>query len=114
MEAIDCRTETISSPGRVNRAQREKKPVLPCVNRDGQYLFLAVAADNTFEGRNDMARNSLTSFHSGFGMLGSGDPFLSLHREMNRLFDDLLRGTSLPAEADKVAHRAAPPAATST
>ena len=24
--------------------------------------------------------------------IGSGDPFLSLHREMNRLFDDVLRG----------------------
>nr|WP_246726427.1 Hsp20/alpha crystallin family protein [Microvirga arsenatis] len=26
-----------------------------------------------------------------------GDPFLSLHREMNRLFDDVFRGASLPA-----------------
>jgi HSP20 family protein len=26
-----------------------------------------------------------------------GDPFLSLHREMNRLFDDVFRGNSLPA-----------------
>lgn len=38
-----------------------------------------------------MAR-SLMPFRSG-GLLGGGDPFLSLHREMNRLFDDVLRGT---------------------
>jgi len=37
-----------------------------------------------------MARNPLTSFRTG-GLTG-GDPFLSLHREMNRLFDDVLRG----------------------
>ena len=42
-----------------------------------------------------MARNPLTPFRSGFGMLGGSDPFLSLHREMNRLFDDVLRGTGL-------------------
>ena len=36
-----------------------------------------------------MARNPLTPFRSGFGTLGSTDPFLSLHREMNRLFDDV-------------------------
>jgi HSP20 family protein len=41
-----------------------------------------------------MARNPLTPFRSGFGMLGGSDPFLSLHREMNRLFDDVLRGTA--------------------
>jgi hypothetical protein len=41
-----------------------------------------------------MARNPLTAFRSG-SLLG-GDPFLSLHREMNRLFDDVLRGTGLP------------------
>ena len=41
-----------------------------------------------------MARNPLSPFRPGgltergFG----GDPFLSLHREMNRLFDDVLRG----------------------
>ncbi|PVE21094.1 type III effector protein [Microvirga sp. KLBC 81] len=39
-----------------------------------------------------MARNPLTPFRSGFGLLGGSDPFLSLHREMNRLFDDVLRG----------------------
>lgn len=36
-----------------------------------------------------MARNPLTLFRSG-GL--SGDPFLSLHREMNRLFDEVMRG----------------------
>jgi HSP20 family protein len=43
-----------------------------------------------------MARNSLSPFRSGGlaerGGYG-GDPFLSLHREMNRLFDDVLRGS---------------------
>ena len=43
-----------------------------------------------------MARNPLTPFRSGGGLLG-GDPFLSLHREMNRLFDDAFRGA--PATA---------------
>ncbi|MBB4039842.1 HSP20 family protein [Microvirga flocculans] len=43
-----------------------------------------------------MARNPLTPSRSGFGLLGGNDPFLSLHREMNRLFDDVLRGTGLP------------------
>jgi HSP20 family protein len=42
-----------------------------------------------------MARNPMTPFRSG-GMFPS-DPFLSLHREMNRLFDDVFRGTGLPA-----------------
>ena len=44
-----------------------------------------------------MARNPLTPFGSGFGTPGGSDPFLSLHREMNRLFDDVLGGTGLPA-----------------
>jgi len=44
-----------------------------------------------------MARNPLTPFRSGFGMRGGSDPFLSLHREMNRLFDDVLRDTRLPS-----------------
>jgi HSP20 family protein len=39
-----------------------------------------------------MARNPLMPFRSGSGLLGGGDPFLSLHREMNRMFDDVLRG----------------------
>ena len=42
-----------------------------------------------------MARNPLSP--SGFGGAGErgvgSDPFLSLHREMNRLFDDVLRGS---------------------
>ncbi|WFT77569.1 Hsp20/alpha crystallin family protein [Methylobacterium sp. CB376] len=42
-----------------------------------------------------MARNPLTPFSGG--LIGGGDPFLSLHREMNRLFDDVFRGASLPA-----------------
>lgn len=33
-----------------------------------------------------MARNPLAPFRTA--MLGAGDPFTSLHREMNRLFDD--------------------------
>ena len=44
-----------------------------------------------------MARTPLTPFRSGGGLLGGGDPFLSLHREMNRLFDDVFRGA--PATA---------------
>src|SRR5215203_1714709 len=42
-----------------------------------------------------MARNPLAPFwFGGVGERGAGcDPFLSLHREMNRLFDDVLRGT---------------------
>jgi HSP20 family protein len=43
-----------------------------------------------------MARNPLSPFRSG-GLAGAGfagDPFLSLHREMNRLFDDAFRGVS--------------------
>ncbi|MEZ0170811.1 Hsp20/alpha crystallin family protein [Microvirga sp. TS319] len=43
-----------------------------------------------------MARNSMTPYRPGGGMF-AGDPFLSLHREMNRLFDDVLRGNNLPA-----------------
>jgi len=43
-----------------------------------------------------MARNPITAFRPGGGMF-PGDPFLSLHREVNRLFDDVFRGASLPA-----------------
>jgi HSP20 family protein len=43
-----------------------------------------------------MARNPMTPFRPGGGMF-PGDPFLSLHREMNRLFDDVFRGAGLPA-----------------
>jgi HSP20 family protein len=43
-----------------------------------------------------MARNPMTPFRPGGGTV-PGDPFLSLHREMNRLFDDVLRGAGLSA-----------------
>lgn len=43
-----------------------------------------------------MARNPITSFRPGSEMF-PGDPFLSLPREMNRLFYDMLRGGGLPA-----------------
>ena len=43
-----------------------------------------------------MARNPMIPFRPG-GRMFPGDPFLSLHREMNRLFDDVFRGTGLPA-----------------
>jgi HSP20 family protein len=36
-----------------------------------------------------MARNALTPFGVAYG---GWDPFMSLHREMNRLFDDVYRG----------------------
>jgi HSP20 family protein len=42
-----------------------------------------------------MARNPLSPYRSG-GLMGGGfgnDPFMSLHRDVNRLFDDLFRGT---------------------
>ncbi|MBF9197358.1 Hsp20/alpha crystallin family protein [Microvirga terrestris] len=45
-----------------------------------------------------MTRNPMTPFRPSGGMF-PGDPFLSLHREMNRLFDDVFRGASLPAAA---------------
>ena len=43
-----------------------------------------------------MARNPMIPFRPGGGMF-PGDPFLSLHREMNRLFDDVFRGVGQPA-----------------
>jgi HSP20 family protein len=39
-----------------------------------------------------MARNPLYPFRSGSTLLGTGDPFLSLHRDVNRLFEDVFRG----------------------
>jgi HSP20 family protein len=42
-----------------------------------------------------MARNPMSPYRSG-GLMErgfGGDPFLSLHREMNRLFDDVFRGS---------------------
>jgi HSP20 family protein len=43
-----------------------------------------------------MARNPLSPFQTGSLTGGGfgGDPFMSLHREMNRLFDDAFRGTA--------------------
>ena len=53
-----------------------------------------------------MARNPLTPFRSSLGMLGGNDPFLSLHREMNRLFDDVFRGFDLrPFGSDRFFER---------
>ncbi|QRM35771.1 Hsp20/alpha crystallin family protein [Microvirga sp. VF16] len=43
-----------------------------------------------------MAHNPMIPFRPSGGMF-PGDPFLSLHREMNRLFNDVFRGTGLPA-----------------
>jgi HSP20 family protein len=43
-----------------------------------------------------MARNPLSPFRGG-GLMGGGfggDPFMSLHRQMNRLFDDVLRDST--------------------
>lgn len=50
-----------------------------------------------------MARNFLNPFRSE-GLMGSGfaDPFLSLHREVNRLFDDVMRGGALATSTDGV------------
>jgi len=45
-----------------------------------------------------MARNPLTPIRSGAGFLGA-DPFLSLHREVNRLFDDVLHGPAQGAQS---------------
>lgn len=45
-----------------------------------------------------MARNPLSQFRPG-GLAERGygeDPFMSLHREMNRLFDDVFRGSPGP------------------
>ena len=44
-----------------------------------------------------MARYPITLFTPG-GLMGagSGDPFHTLHREMNRLFDDAMRGGAVP------------------
>lgn len=41
-----------------------------------------------------MARNPLSPFGSG-SLSGGSDPFMTLHRDMNRLFDDVFRGISL-------------------
>lgn len=41
-------------------------------------------------------------------LLGAGDPFLTLHREMNRLFDDVLREGSASSGGDRSAAMLAP------
>lgn len=43
-----------------------------------------------------MARNHLTPYRGGEVTRGA-DPFMSLHRQMNRLFDDVFRGFAMPA-----------------
>ena len=43
-----------------------------------------------------MARNWMSPY-SGGSFLGGADPFLSLHREINRMVDDVFRGAGLPA-----------------
>jgi HSP20 family protein len=47
-----------------------------------------------------MARGFLTPFRGGLTESSYADPFLSLHREMNRLFDDVFRGSSLPTSGE--------------
>ena len=49
-----------------------------------------------------MARNPLYPFAG----LGRGDPFMSLHREMNRLFDDAFRGMVPPGQGGQGAQGA--------
>lgn len=44
-----------------------------------------------------MARYPMTLFTPGSLMGAGSDPFLTLHREMNRLFDDVLRGGGAPS-----------------
>src|SRR3546814_8005530 len=39
-----------------------------------------------------MASRFLVPFGGHRGLMSPGDPFLDLHREMNRLFDDIYRG----------------------
>src|SRR3546814_2367384 len=39
-----------------------------------------------------MASRFLVPFGRHRGLMSPGDPFLDLHREMNRLFDDIYRG----------------------
>lgn len=44
-----------------------------------------------------MARNPLSPLRGGGGgLFGGAEPFMSLQREVNRLFDDLFRGPGLP------------------
>lgn len=43
-----------------------------------------------------MARNQQLSPYRGGEVTRGSDPFMSLHRDMNRLFDDVFRGFGLP------------------
>jgi hypothetical protein len=61
-----------------------------------RHALLEAARPHLSQGRMTMARNPLTPFRFGGGLLGGSDPFLSLHRDVNRLFDDVLRGAGLP------------------
>src|SRR4051795_7516645 len=52
---------------------------------------------NSTRGETDMARNlSVFGSDNGLGRGVSANPFLMLHREMNRLFDDVFRSTPVP------------------
>ena len=46
-----------------------------------------------------MARNDLNPYRGG-GLMRGSDPFMSLHREMNRLFDDVFRGFGAPTSSN--------------
>lgn len=54
-----------------------------------------------------MASRFLTPFSTGRSLFAA-DPLLELHREMNRLFDDMLRGTGVPGSAASGSLIAAP------
>jgi HSP20 family protein len=47
-----------------------------------------------------MARNALTPSRSRSSGLAGFNPFMSLNRDINRLFDDFLRPSTLPTPAD--------------
>src|SRR3954452_3640516 len=52
---------------------------------------------NSTRGETDMARNlSVFGSDNGLGRGVAANPFLMLHREMNRLFDDVFRSTPVP------------------
>jgi HSP20 family protein len=51
-----------------------------------------------------MARNPLYPFATGGLGRSSGDPFMSLHREMNRLFDDAFQGMAPPGQGGQSGH----------
>ena len=55
---------------------------------------VTVAFDSNYPGGTPMADNSIPPRHPT-SLTRSSDPFLSLNREMNRLFDDMVRGFGL-------------------